>query len=329
MKYLLPIFLGLACIYLTPSTTTAQKRNQQSGDVSTEASLKHTDFLTAMKWRNIGPFRGGRSTAVCGVPSQPYTFYMGTTGGGLWKTIDGGGIWRNISDGYFQTGSVGAVAVADSDPNVIYVGMGEAPVRGVMTSHGDGVYKSTDGGETWAHVGLEKVRQISRVRIHPDNPNMVYVAAQGSPYEPTEDRGVYRSMDGGESWEKILFVDEHTGVSDLSMDMTNPRILYAAFWDHQRLPWKMVSGGPGSSIWKTKDGGENWEKLSEGLPDSVMGKIGVTVSPANPQRVWAIIESEQGGLYRSDDGGEKWHAFGSYRRPVGTADLQRPASFNA
>ncbi len=304
------ILFVVSCLFL--SQLHAQKRNKQQQEPPVDTVLE-AHYLTAMKWRNIGPFRGGRSTTVCGVPSQPHVFYMGTTGGGVWKTTDGGGVWRNVSDGFFQTGSVGAIAVAESDPNVIYVGMGEAPIRGVMTSHGDGVYKSTDGGKSWRHVGLKQVRQISRVRVHPANSDIVYVAAQGSPYTPTEDRGVYRSMDGGESWEKVLFVNEKSGVSDMSMDMTNPRILYAAFWEHQRLPWKMVSGGTGSSIWKSKDGGDNWEHLEEGLPDSVMGKIGVVVSPANPQRVWAIIESEQGGLYRSDDGGEKWQLINDKR----------------
>lgn len=267
----------------------------------------------ALKWRNIGPFRGGRSTAVCGVTGQDYTFYMGTTGGGLWKTTDGGTRWVNISDGFFKTGSVGAIDVSWSDPNVVLVGMGESPVRGVMTSHGDGVYKSTDAGATWSHLGLDKVRQISRVRIHPENPDLIYVAAQGSPYQPTADRGVYRSKDGGKSWEKILFVDENSGVSDLSMDMKNPRILYAAFWDLQRQPWYIRSGGPGSGIWKSTDGGDTWKKLTKGLPASIMGKIGVAASMANPQRIYALIESEEGGLYRSEDGGNSFALINSDR----------------
>ena len=196
-----------------------------------------------MRWRNIGPFRGGRSVAVAGVPTEPYTYYFGATGGGVWKTTDAGERWINVSDGHFRTGSVGAIAVAESDPNVVYVGMGEHAVRGVMTSHGDGVYRSTDAGETWTHMGLDDTRQISAVRVHPKNPELVYVAAQGSPYGPTEDRGIYRSTDGGESWEKILYVDENSGAADLSMDMTNPRVLYAGFWDHRRYPWTVRSGG--------------------------------------------------------------------------------------
>ncbi|MEL6650137.1 MAG: glycosyl hydrolase [Bacteroidota bacterium] len=300
----LVLTLCLIC-FLFPQSLEAQRsrRNKPAPDVWQPLP---DSFFQAMKWRNVGPFRGGRSTAVCGVPGQPDLYYMGTVGGGLWRTQDGGQSWRNLTDGQLQTGSVGAVAVAASDPNVIYLGMGEAPVRGVMTSHGDGVYKSTDAGQTWQHVGLSKVRQISKIRIHPTDPNTLYVAAQGSPYAPTAERGVYRSTDGGQNWEKVLFVDERTGVSDLSMDASNPRILYAAFWEHQRLPWQVVSGGPGSSIWKSTDGGENWQKLTQGLPQTVMGKIGISVSPANPQRVWAIIESDQGGLYRSDNGGKKW-----------------------
>jgi hypothetical protein len=228
---------------------------------------------------------------------------MGSTGGGLWKTEDGGSHWKNISDGFFKTGSVGAIQVAHSDPNVVLVGMGEAPIRGVMTSHGDGVYKSTDAGATWTNLGLSQVRQISKVRIHPQDANLIYVAAQGSPYVPTVERGVFRTKDGGKNWEKILFVNDSSGACDLSMDMRNPRVLYAAFWDHQRLPWYIRSGGKGSSIWKSTDGGDTWKKLTNGLPKSIMGKIGISVSMANPQRIYALVESEDGGLYRSDDGG--------------------------
>ena len=258
------------------------------------------------EWRNIGPFRGGRSTASTGITGNKQTYYMGTTGGGLWKTEDAGISWKNISDGYFATGSVGAVAVSESDNNIVLVGMGESPVRGVMTSSGDGVYKSIDGGETWVHLGLENTKHISQVRIHPSNPNIIYVSAQGSPYGDTKERGIYRTLDGGETWENILFVDSSSGAVDLAMDYTNPRVLYASFWDHQRLPWYVRSGGEGSGIWKSIDGGDNWKKLHEGLPKSLMGKIGVAVSRANPKLVYAIVESNDGGLYRSDNGGESW-----------------------
>ncbi|HSR50333.1 MAG TPA: glycosyl hydrolase [Acidobacteriota bacterium] len=269
------------------------------------ASGPDPESFKGLQWRNIGPFRGGRSTTVTGVPSQRGTFYFGTTGGGVWKTLDGGDSWRNVSDGFFKSGSIGAVAVADSDPNVVYVGTGEAPFRGVMSSSGDGVYKSTDAGQTWTHIGLDKTRQISAIRIHPRDPNVVYVAAQGSPWGDSEVRGIYRSQDGGGTWEKVLYVDERSGASDLSIDPTNPRILYAAFWDHRRKPWRVISGGPGSSIHKSSDGGDTWKQLSKGLPEE-MGKIGVAVSPARPQRVWAIIEADEGGLFRSDDGGQSW-----------------------
>jgi photosystem II stability/assembly factor-like uncharacterized protein len=259
----------------------------------------------AMEWRNIGPYRGGRSVAVAGVPGRPRTFYMGSTGGGVWKTTDGGTTWKNVSDGFFGTGSVGAIAVAPSDPNVVYVGMGEAPVRGVTSSHGDGVYRSTDAGKTWTHLGLEKTRQISRIQVHPEDPDLVFVAAQGNQWKPTPERGIYRSTDGGATWTLVLHVDEGTGASDLSMDPTNPRILYAAFWTHRRKPWQIVSGGKGSGLFKSTDGGETWTRLTKGLPE-MMGKVGVAVSPANPERVWAIIEADEGGLYRSDDAGKTW-----------------------
>ncbi len=286
--------------------------------VSTPASAQHIDPLIdttlyqALQWRNIGPFRGGRSVAVTGVASDPNTYYFGGVGGGVWKTDDAGETWSNVSDGFLHTSSVGAIAVAPSDPNVVYVGMGEHAVRGVTTSHGDGVYRSTDAGKTWTHVGLERTRAISRIRIHPTNPDLVYVAAQGAPYGATEDRGIYRSADGGDTWEKVLYVAETAGASDLSMDVTNPRILYAAFWDHLRRPWEVRSGGPGSGIWKSTDGGDTWERLTEGLPE-VMGKTSVDVSPANPNRVWAMIEAERGGLYRSDDAGKTWRRLNSDR----------------
>ena len=258
------------------------------------------------EWRNIGPFRGGRSTASTGITGDNQTYFMGTTGGGLWKTTDAGISWNNVSDGYFNTGSVGAVSVSESDNNIVVVGMGESPVRGVMTSSGDGVYKSRDGGDTWEHLGLEKTKHISQIIIHPNNTDIMYTAAQGSPYEGTTERGIYKTTDGGATWEKVLFVDKMSGANDLAMDYSNPRVLYASFWDHQRLPWYVRSGGNGSGIWKTTDGGENWKKLTDGLPKKVMGKIGVTVSRANPNLVYAIIESDEGGLYRSEDAGESW-----------------------
>ena len=273
------------------------------------------DLLRGLEWRNIGPHRGGRVVAVAGVPSQPYVYYFGGTGGGVWKTTDGGIRWLNVSDGQLGTGSVGAVAVAESDPNVVYVGMGESCIRGNL-SEGDGVYKSTDAGKTWKHVGLRDTRTIGQVRVHPTNPELVYVAALGHAFGPNAERGVFRSRDGGARWEKVLFVDDKTGAVDLAMDPTNPRVLYAAFWQAVRKPWTMESGGPGSALYKSTDGGDTWTKIAdENLPKkSVWGRIGVTVSPANPSRVWAIIEAEDGGVFRSDDGGKTWRRTNEERR---------------
>ena len=264
------------------------------------------DLYQALHWRNIGPFRGGRASAVAGVPSNPRVYYMGSAGGGVWKTVDAGITWKNVSDGFFHTGSVGAIAVAASDPNVVYVGMGEPAVRGVATSDGDGVYKSTDAGATWTHIGLDKTMRISSIVVSPTNPDVVYVGAQGNPWMSTPERGVYRSLNGGKTWTLVHHVSDTAGVSQLSMDPSNPRIIYAAYWDHQRLPWEIRSGGPGSGIYKTTDGGDTWTKLTDGLPTGIMGKIGIAVSPADPQRVWANIEADKGGVYRSDNGGRTW-----------------------
>ena len=295
---LLPFALLLA---LSTLGATAEDIAAQEADVVVDSTL-----YSAMQWRGIGPFRGGRSVASTGIPSDPLTYYFGTVGGGVWKTTDAGTTWANVTDGQLATSSVGAIAVAESDPNVVYVGMGEHAIRGVMTSHGDGVYRSTDAGRTWTNVGLERTRSISRIRVHPRNPDLVYVAAQGAPYGPNEERGIYRSTDGGGSWELILYVDENSGASDLSMDMTNPRILYASFWDHRRLPWQVVSGGPGSGFWKSTDGGDTWHEINSGLPDS-MGKTSIDVSRANPDRVFAMVEADPGGgLFRSDDAGATW-----------------------
>lgn len=263
-------------------------------------------WLRGMQWRNIGPYRGGRSVAVAGVPSQPYVYYFGGTGGGVWKTTNGGAAWSPVADAALASGSVGAIAVAESDPNVVYVGMGEACIRG-NTSHGDGVYKSTDAGKTWKNVGLRDTRQIGRLRVHPKDPDLVYVAALGHAFGPSAERGVFRSKDGGATWQKVLFVDDKTGAVDLAMDPTNPRILYAGFWQVVRKPWTFESGGPGSALYKSSDGGDTWRKLSaEGLPKGIWGRVGVAISPVRPERVWALIEAEEGGVFRSDDGGDTW-----------------------
>ena len=305
MKKLLIIVLALCCAI----PMTAQKRKKKTESPTIDASL-----YEGLKWRNIGPTRGGRSVASTGVVSDPMTYYMGTTGGGVWKTNDAGITWKNISDGQLSTGTVGAIAVSESDPNVIYVGMGEHAVRGVMTSSGDGVYKSTDAGKTWKHIGLDKSMHISDVIIHPNDPETVYVAVQGALYGPSQERGIYKSTDGGSSWSKVLYVASNTGASSLSMDMNNPRILYASMWEHQRYPWTVSSGGPNSGLYKSVDAGETWEKMEEGLPEE-MGKSGISVSRANPNRVFAIIEAEgkKAGLYRSDDAGKKWRQVNSSR----------------
>jgi photosystem II stability/assembly factor-like uncharacterized protein len=269
----------------------------------------------AMKWRCIGPFRGGRATAVAGIPSLPYTYYFGATGGGVWKTEDGGLSWFCVSDGFFKTGSVGAIAVAENDPNVVYVGMGESPMRGNV-SHGDGMYKSEDAGKTWRHIGLAGTSQISRVRIHPHNPDLVYISALGHVYGSNEERGVFRTKDGGKTWEKILYSDDKSGAIDLILDSSNPRIIYAALWEFYRTPYSLSSGGPGSGLFKSTDGGDTWIEIShnKGLPQGILGKIGVTVSPAKPERVWAVIEAEDGGVFRSDDSGNTWQRVNSERQ---------------
>ena len=266
-------------------------------------------WFKPVKWRCIGPFRGGRSVTATGVVGNTGTYYMGTTGGGLWKTEDMGITWANISDGFFKTGSVGAVSVAESDANVVYVGMGEHAVRGVMTSSGDGVYKSTDAGKTWKRIGLELTQHIARIVIHPKNPDIVFVAAQGALYSKSTQRGIYKSTDGGVTWKNVLYVDDKTGCTDLSMDMNNPLIVYASMWEHGRKPWQVISGGPGSGLYKSTDGGEHWEKMQEGLPKG-MGKMSIAVCRSNSEKVYALIESdfekEAGGMYVSTDAGKSW-----------------------
>jgi photosystem II stability/assembly factor-like uncharacterized protein len=265
--------------------------------------------LSGLRWRNIGPFRGGRSVAVAGVPSQPMVYYFGGTGGGVFKTTDGGVTWEPVSDGQpFGTGTVGAIEVSQSDPNVVYVGMGESCIRGNF-SHGDGVYKSADAGKTWRRVGLEDSRVIGRIRIHPKNPDLVYVAALGHAAGPNDRRGVFRSKDGGKNWERVLFKSNKAGAVDLSMDQSNPNVLYASIWEAKRTPYSLESGGPDSGLYKSTDGGDTWTEISRnpgGPKGAALGRIGVAVSPANPERVWALIEAEDGGVFRSDNGGKNW-----------------------
>ena len=273
-----------------------------------------TSLYNALEWRSIGPFRGGRVTTVAGHADQPSTFYFGATGGGVWKTTDGGLTWQPISDKDFRTGSIGAIDVAPSDPNVVYVGTGESPIRGNV-SPGDGMYRSTDAGKTWLPSGLRDAGQIGAIQVHPGNPDLVYVAVLGHAFGPNAERGVFRSKDGGRTWDKILFRSDSAGAIDLAMDPVNPRILYAAFWQARRGPWYMSSGGPGSGLFKSTDGGDTWKEITrnEGLPKGVIGKIGVTVSGANHDRVWAIVEAEDGGVFRSDDGGATWRRLNEER----------------
>lgn len=305
-------FLCLPLFILAQKKTNAIK-------IETAKPVNETSYYKPLLWRNVGPMRGGRSVTSTGVNGNPLVYYMGTTGGGVWKTEDAGISWNNISDGFFKTGSVGAVAVAESDINVVYVGMGEHAPRGVMSSYGDGIYKSTDAGKTWKNMGLELTRQISSIRIHPKNADLVYIGAQGAIHGASADRGVYKSADGGKTWNKTLYVDENTGCVDLSMDMNNPRILYAAMWDYRRLPWEMRSGGKGSGLYKSVDGGDTWEKIQTGLPKE-LGKMSVSVSKANSNKIYLVVESdsqkEQGGLFVSDNAGKNWNRISKDHRLV-------------
>ena len=263
----------------------------------------------ALRWRLVGPFRGGRAVAVAGDPSRPLVFYFGAVNGGVWKTTNGGQTWRNVTDGKSDISSVGAIAVAQSDPNVIYVGTGESQPREDLT-YGTGVYRSTDGGETWRHLGLTDTQQIGDVVIDPRDPDRAYVAAIGHAFGPNAERGVFRTTDGGRSWKKVLFLNDSTGAMDLTIDPTNPRILLASMWKFQRMPWGMNAGGGRSGLWKTTDGGDTWKEISfnPGIPAKPLGKIGISISPANPRRIYASIEAPDsaGGIFRSDDGGDTW-----------------------
>jgi len=309
--WLMSSILVIAAVLGAAGKALAVQARPQAGGKDPNAVFDPALFQ-ALKYRLIGPFRGGRSTAVAGVPSQRNTFYMGATGGGVWKTTNGGESWQNVSDAYFKAASIGAIAVSESDPNVVYVGTGSACIRGNV-SPGVGIYKSTDAGQSWKHVGLEDAGQIGRIRIHPQNPDLVYAAVLGHAFGPNAQRGVFRSKDGGKTWEKVLFVSDRAGAVDLALDATNPRILYASVWRAERKPWTMISGGDEGGLYKTTDGGDNWEKLAGGLPGGVVGKIGVAVSPANPNRVWALVEAEAGGVYRSDDAGKSFRLINAQR----------------
>jgi photosystem II stability/assembly factor-like uncharacterized protein len=294
-----------ACVLLALSLNAYLPAQQRATDKTPE---KISEKLFAkMEWRNIGPFRGGRSLTAVGNPAQPLTYYFGATGGGVWKTTDGGANWKCVSDGFLGSSSVGALALATSDPNVVYAGMGETDIRGNI-SMGDGVYRSTDAGATWKHIGLKATQSIGKIIVHPQNPDIVYVAAMGHIFGKNKERGVYRSTDGGATWKQILFKNDKTGAITLAMDPNNPRILYAALWEAYRAPHEMSSGGEGSGVWKSVDGGETWTDISRnpGLPKGILGKIGIAVSPVQSNLVWAIVENDNGGVFRSDDAGKTW-----------------------
>lgn len=279
------------------------------------AQSYNESLYDALEYRLIGPFRGGRSAAVTGVPHKPNLFYFGAAGGGIWKTNDGGRTWDNISDGFFG-GSIGSIEVASSDPNVIYAGGGETTVRGNVSS-GYGIWKTENAGKTWTQSGLQKGRHIPRIVVHPKDHNIVYAAVLGNIYKPTQERGVYKSTNGGKTWKRSLFTNENAGAVDLIMDPNNPRILYASTWNVRRTPYSLSSGGEGSGLWKSTDSGDTWKEISKnkGFPEDTLGIIGVTVSPVNSERVWAIVENkEKGGVYRSDDGGETWSNINSERK---------------
>ncbi len=283
----------------------AQRKSKKQKVINSNITFDES-LYSSLEWRNVGPWRGGRSAAVTGVAGQPNLFYFGAAGGGIWRTKDGGRHWNNISDGFFG-GSIGAIAVSDSDPNVIYVGGGEVTVRGNVSS-GNGIWKSVNAGKTWTSMGLENSRHIPRIRIHPTNSDIVFAAVLGNIYTNSNDRGVYKSIDGGKSWKKVLFANADAGAVDLTFDPNNPRIMYASTWRLRRTPYSLESGGDGSGLWKSTDSGETWINISEnkGLPKGTLGISGITVSPANSERVWAIIEAKEGGVFRSDDAGETW-----------------------
>lgn len=274
-----------------------------------------TAFFSALTYRNVGPNRGGRSQAAAGSASRPNEYYFGATGGGVWKTTDGGTTWKPVSDRFFKSSSVGALAVCAANPDVVYAGMGETELRGNIMQ-GDGFYKTVDGGKTWSHIGLKDSQAIGRIRIHPANCDVVYAAVLGHPYGASAERGVYKTNDGGKTWSRVLFKDERTGAVDLALDPSNPDVVYAAMWEASRTPWSLSSGGPGSGLYKSTDGGASWSDLtrSSGLPTGVIGKIGVSVSGADPKRVYAIVEAHDGGVFRSDDAGATWSRVNDERK---------------
>ncbi|HKA18277.1 MAG TPA: glycosyl hydrolase [Blastocatellia bacterium] len=297
----------IAIIFLAGS---ADAQSSSSASTRFDPSL-----FNALRWRNIGPDRGGRSIACAGSPSRLFEYYFGATGGGLWKTTDGGTTWKPVTDGQIKSSSIGAVAVSESNPDIVFIGMGETELRGNIMQ-GDGVYKSTDAGKTWAHSGLSDTHAISRIRIHPKNPDLIYVCALGHPYGPNDERGIFRSKDGGKTWQKVLFRSNHSGAVDLCFDPQDPKVMFASIWDAYRTSWSLSSGGPESGLFKTTDSGDTWKEITRnaGLPKGVIGKIGVSVSGADGKRVYAIVEAEDGGVFASDDSGATWKKVSEDRR---------------
>ncbi len=295
----------LLALLLIASLLVISAAQQAAAEPEVDSAL-----LKALKYRLIGPFNGGRVLAVAGIAGDANTYYFGAAAGGVWKTTDGGLNWTPIFNDK-PVSSIGAIAVAPSDPNIIYVGTGEACIRGDI-SHGDGAYKSLDAGKTWKNIGLKDTRHIGKIAVHPRDPNVVLVAALGHAYGPNQERGLFRSKDGGKSWEKVIYKNEKTGAIDVDFDPSNPHIIFAALWEAHRTPWSLSSGGPGSGLYKSSDGGDSWKQLTgNGLPEGILGRIGVSVSPASSNRVYAIIEAKEGGLFRSDDGGESWRLISS------------------
>ncbi|MGH8321191.1 MAG: VPS10 domain-containing protein, partial [Gammaproteobacteria bacterium] len=275
------------------------------------AAVPPAQLLSALQWRSIGPYVGGRVIAVTGVAQQPNLYYMGATGGGVWKSANYGATWQNISDGQFDNANIGAIAVAPSNPKIIYVGTGESDIRNTLLT-GDGMYKSTDAGKTWSHIGLADTHIISRIVVDPNNPDIVYVAAMGHVFAPNAERGVYKSTDGGKTWKKILYVNDQTGAIDLVMNPRNPQIMYAALWQAYRTHWTFSSGGPGSGIYESTDGGSHWRNISHntGLPTGIFGRIGLAIAPSDPNVLYTIIQAKyqdkDGGVFRSDNAGQSW-----------------------
>lgn len=312
-------FIAMIGFFLIIHCNTAVAQQVTAGTSSVvssgTAAVDITDVFKGMKYRNIGPNRGGRSLGVSGSPSRKNEYYFGAVGGGLWKTTDGGLNWLPVTDGQLGSSSVGAVAVSESNPDIVYIGTGETQFRGNIMQ-GDGIYKTTDAGKTWTNIGLKNTQAIARVRVHPSNPDIVYAAVLGHPYGPHPDRGIFRTKDGGKTWSKILYKSDKAGAADLIIDRTNPNVLYASIWEVYRTPWKMWGGGGVSGLFKSTDGGDNWTELTKmpGMPKGTVGKIGVTVSPVDPKRVWAIVEADSGGVYRSDDAGMTWKLTNNERK---------------